>query len=49
MDFIVNGSNGYQVDPLDINAVVDKMALALGAIDRNVSTRVSREFVLNVI
>ncbi len=48
MDFIVNGSNGYQVDPLDIHAVVNKMALALGAIDRNVLTRVSREFVLKV-
>jgi glycosyltransferase involved in cell wall biosynthesis len=46
VDFIVNGSNGYQVDPLDTDSVVDKMELALTAIDRETSTRVSRELVM---
>jgi glycosyltransferase involved in cell wall biosynthesis len=46
VDFIVNGSNGYQVDPLDTDAVVDKMALALTTIDRETSTRVSRELAM---
>ena len=46
VDFIVNGANGFQVNPLDIEAVVDKMRLALGAIDRVVSNRVSRELVM---
>jgi glycosyltransferase involved in cell wall biosynthesis len=46
VDFIVNDSNGFQVDPLDIEAVVDKLRLALGTIDRNVSTQVSRELVM---
>jgi glycosyltransferase involved in cell wall biosynthesis len=45
VDFIVNGSNGYQVDPLDTDAVVDKMVLALTTLDRETSTRVSRELV----
>ncbi len=45
VDFIVNGSNGYQVDPLDTDAVVEKMALALTAIDRATSTCVSRKLV----
>lgn len=45
-DFIVNGSNGYQVDPLDTDAVVDKMALSLTAIDRATSTGVSRKLVM---
>jgi glycosyltransferase involved in cell wall biosynthesis len=46
VDFIVNGSNGFQVDPLDIEGVVDKMRLALGAVDRVISKRVSRELVM---
>ncbi|TKB73749.1 MAG: glycosyltransferase family 4 protein [Nitrospira sp.] len=46
VDFIVNGSNGYQVDPLDTDAVVDKMALALTTIDRTTSTCVSRKLVM---
>ena len=46
VDFIVNGYNGYQVDPLDTDAVVGKMELALTAIDRETSTRVSRELVM---
>lgn len=46
VDFIVNGSNGYQVDPLNIDTVVDKMALALTAIDRATSTSVSRKLVM---
>ena len=46
VDFIVNGSNGYQVDPLDTDAVVDKIELALTAIRRETSTRVSRELVM---
>ena len=45
VDFIVNGSNGYQVDPMDTDAVVDKMALALTSINRATSTCVSRELV----
>jgi glycosyltransferase involved in cell wall biosynthesis len=46
VDFIVNGSNGFQVDPLDIDTVVDMMALALTTIDRVTSTCVSRELVM---
>jgi glycosyltransferase involved in cell wall biosynthesis len=46
VDFIVNGSNGFRVDPLYIEGVVDKMRLALGAVDRVISTRVSRELVM---
>ena len=45
VDFIVDGSNGYRVDPFDIDTVVDKTALALTAIDRATSTRVSRKLV----
>jgi glycosyltransferase involved in cell wall biosynthesis len=45
VDFIVDGSNGYKIDPLDIDAVVDKIALALTAIKREASTRVSRKLV----
>ena len=45
VDFIVNGSNGYQVDPLDTDAVVGKMELALTVIDRATSTCVSRKLV----
>ncbi len=44
-DFIVDGSNGYQVDPLEIDNIVDKLVLALTTIDRRTSSRLSRELV----
>jgi len=46
VDFIVNGSNGYQVDPLNLDIVVERLALALTTIDRATATRVSRELVM---
>ena len=45
VDFIVDGSNGFQVDPLDSEAVPEKIRLALNTINRDVSRRVSRELV----
>jgi glycosyltransferase involved in cell wall biosynthesis len=45
VDFIVDGSNGYQVDPLDIDNVVDKTVMAFSIINRNASTSVSRKLV----